>query len=138
MTALGNINILAIGAGAVASFIIGTIWYAVLFGKIWAKAHGFSEHKMQELKAFAPLAAGVTFVGYAVTAYILSLLFCYMNITDMRTAVFTGFLIWLGFPAMIGLMNTLYAGRSLVVYIIDVAYQLVYIVAIAALLIWLG
>ena len=81
-----------------------------------------------------PVAAGVSFVGYLVTAYILCLLFGYTHVADMQAALRLTFLVWLGFPAVIGLMNALYTGTSLVVYAIDVGYQLVYMLVTAVLL----
>ncbi len=131
-------NYLAVAAGAIAAFIIGTIWYALLFGKTWSAGHGFSEQKMKELQGTAPVAAGVSFISYLVTAYVLSIFFSRLGITELPAALKTAFLLWLGFPASIGLMNTLYAGRSLSVYVIDASYQLLYLLAMAALLVWLS
>lgn len=129
---------LAIAAGAVAAFVIGMLWYAVLFGKTWAQGQGFSEQKLKELQASAPVAGAVSFVGYLVTGYILCLLFQRLAVTELQGALQLTFLLWLGFPAMIGLMNSLYTGKPLVVYLIDVGYQLVYLLTMAALLIWLS
>ena len=128
------INYLAVGASAVAAFIVGFIWYGAIFAKLWSEGHGFTQEKATALQKSAPIAAGISFIGYLITAYILALLFHYMNISDMKTALWVTFLIWLGFPAMIGLMNSLYAGRSLVVYLIDVFYQLIYLLLTAVFL----
>lgn len=128
------VNYLAVCASAVAAFIIGFIWYGALFRKLWSEGHGFTQEQSAALQKSAPVAAAVSFIGYLVTAYILALLFNYMNIADMRTALWVTFLIWLGFPAMIGLMNSLYTGRSLVVYLIDVLYQLTYLLLTAVFL----
>jgi hypothetical protein len=131
-------NYIAIVAGAVAAFIIGMIWYTVLFGKMWSAGHGFSEQRMKEMQSSAPMAAGVSFFGYLVTGYVMSLLFTRLGITEMNDALYTAFLLWLAFPAVMILMNTMYSGHSMVVYLIDVLYQLVYVLAIAALLVWLS
>lgn len=131
-------NYLAIAAGAVTAFLIGTVWYMFLFGKQWSAAHGFSEQKVKQMQGSAPIAAGVSFVGYLLTAYVLFFLFKKMGITSMNDALSMGFILWLGFPAPIGLMNTLYAGRSLTVYLIDASYQLLYILAMSALLVTLS
>lgn len=127
-------NFLAIIASGIAAMGIGFLWYGQLFIKPWREGHKFSEAKSAALKQSMPVAAGVSFVGYLVTAYVLSLLFSYMNITDLSQALRVTFLIWLGFPAMVCLMNTLYSGGSLVVYAIDTAYVLVYMLATAVIL----
>ena len=135
MMNFANVRYLPILASGVAAFIIGMLWYGVIFSKLWVEGHGFSEAQQAEFKNTAPRAGAISFVGYLVTAYILSLLFCYMKISDMQTALRVTFLIWLGFPAMIELMNAQYTGRSFVVYLIDIGYQLAYLLATAALLV---
>ena len=131
-------NFLAIIAGAVSAFVIGIFWYAVLFRSIWSNAQGFSEQKMHHLQKSAPLTTVVSFVGYLITGYVLCVLFQRLGIVDMKTALSTVFLVWLGFPLPMGLMNSMYAGRSLVVLLIDVGYQLVYLLVMGAILVWLG
>jgi hypothetical protein len=38
---LGDLNWLAVLAAAVAYFVLGALWYAPIFGKVWAAAGGF-------------------------------------------------------------------------------------------------
>lgn len=43
-----DINYLAVAAAAVASFVIGGLWYSpVLFGKAWMQENGLSEEKIR-------------------------------------------------------------------------------------------
>ena len=126
-------NFLAILASGIVAMAIGFLWYGPLFLKPWRDGHKFSEAKSAALKKSMPIAAGVSFVGYLITAYVLSLLLAYMNVIDVSHALRVTFLIWLGFPAMVGLMNTLYTGGSLVVYAIDTTYQLAYMLATAVI-----
>lgn len=44
---MGNINLLAVGLGAVAFFAVGMVWYSVLFGKIWQRELGLSEEQLK-------------------------------------------------------------------------------------------
>jgi len=39
---MGNVNWLAVVAAAVSMFVIGGLWYSVLFEKVWMKANGFT------------------------------------------------------------------------------------------------
>ena len=43
-----QINYLAVGVAALATFFLGALWYSpLLFGKLWLKAHGAeSEHAL--------------------------------------------------------------------------------------------
>ena len=40
---MGEINWLAVVLGAVAFFLVGVIWYGMVFGKAWQKAAGLSD-----------------------------------------------------------------------------------------------
>ena len=37
---MGNVNLLAVVAGAAAFFVVGALWYTVLFGKAWRRETG--------------------------------------------------------------------------------------------------
>jgi len=47
-------------AGAAAFFVVGAIWYGVLFGKAWQKAAGLSDEVVQS--GSMPLIFGLTFL----------------------------------------------------------------------------
>ena len=131
------VNYIAILISAVVAFIIGALWYSpLLFGKVWAREHGYTDAQAKAMQASLPTAMIVSFITYLITAYVLSQLFKQLPIPDLATALKTGFFIWLGFPAAIGLMNAMYARKSLTVYAIDVAYQLAYILATSAIVFW--
>ena len=129
------INILAIVISALVAFGIGFVWYAVLFKTIWPAAHGFTPQKMAQLSNNSPAAMGVSFVGYLVTATVLSLIFAQFNINDIQTALGLTFSIWLGFPAVMSLMNAMYSGESLTVYAIDIVYELIYSLTTACIIV---
>jgi hypothetical protein len=40
---MGNLNLLAIFLGALAFFVVGALWYGVLFGKSWRKLVGITD-----------------------------------------------------------------------------------------------
>jgi hypothetical protein len=40
---LQHLNIWAILAAAVSAFLVGGLWYSVLFAKLWKKANGFAD-----------------------------------------------------------------------------------------------
>jgi len=130
------VNLAAVGLSAVAAFAIGMLWYMVLFGDLWRKELGITESKMKEMESSAPIAMGVSSIGYLVTATIMAILFGLLGVTEIPRALYIAFLIWLGFPAMISLMNSLYSGRSFTVYLIDIGYALAYLLAMAAILAW--
>lgn len=62
-------NWLAILASAVATFMIGWVWYGVLFKKPWMESTGMTEEKAQESNM--ALVMGVTFIFAAMAAMFL-------------------------------------------------------------------
>ena len=44
---MGEINWLAVVLGAVAFFLVGVIWYGMVFGKAWQKAAGLSDEQLK-------------------------------------------------------------------------------------------
>jgi hypothetical protein len=93
-----NFNIVAILLATVAQFIIGALWYSVLFGKVWGKIHGFdklskeTQEKMQ--KGIAPFYV-VQFIMTIVTTVVLYIFIVFLP-HDWNVYALAGFF-WLGF-----------------------------------------
>ena len=58
---MAEINWLAVLLGALAFFLVGAIWYGVLFSKAWQKAVGMSDEKIQS--GNMALIFGLTFLA---------------------------------------------------------------------------
>lgn len=63
---MGEINIWAVLLGALAFFLVGAIWYGVIFGKAWQKAAGLSDEQLQGSNM--PLIFALTYVAELVIA----------------------------------------------------------------------
>ncbi|MFM9995129.1 MAG: DUF1761 domain-containing protein [Phycisphaerales bacterium] len=133
---LESVNWLAVVVAAVATFFLGGLWYQALFGKLWVKLHGYSEEKVAQMRAAKPPAL---FFGGMVAAYFLLaiVLSVFINATATTTwsgGAMLGFLLWLG-PAMaMGFTAWLASDRVIGVFILDWAYQLVFLVMMGAIL----
>jgi hypothetical protein len=69
--AMGQINWLAVIAAAVSAFVLGGLWYSVLFGKAWMAASGVTEERAataNQAKVF-----GVAFVWSLLGAYVFAM-----------------------------------------------------------------
>ena len=65
-----QVNYLAVGAAALATILIGALWYSrLLFGKLWVKAHGYSEEKSQQMAGRGIM---VSLFCYVVMAFVLA------------------------------------------------------------------
>ena len=52
---LSHLNYLAIGAAGLGAFCIGAVWYTGLFGKAWARQHGYSPEQLAQMQAKRPM-----------------------------------------------------------------------------------
>ena len=124
MYALSDLNYLGILVTAVVIFVIGALWYTVLFGKMWLAAHAYTPAR----------AYGFSFVCYLVLAAVMNLLILRMGISEPIGGAKLGLVCWLGFVATIGLTANLYSNKRLTTYVIDAAYQLVFMVVAGVIL----
>ena len=136
MTILGvSINLLAVLVAAVATFVLGGLWYSpLLFGRVWVRAHGYTPEKMEAMRAGVGRSYAVSFLCYLVMATVMALL---IGATDTITAlggVRLGAVCWLGFAATIGLTANLFSDKPLATYLLDAGYQLVYLSVMGAIL----
>lgn len=84
-----KINYLAVLAAAVATFILGAIWY-LSFNSAWMELSGVTE---ADAEAAGGSAYIISFITYLLGAYALALLFKSMNVSTLQTGAMTGALI---------------------------------------------
>jgi hypothetical protein len=131
------LNYLAILVTAVVIFAIGALWYGLLFGRQWMAAHGYTAEQLEGMKQGMARTYFLSFLCYAVLAAVMDLLIVRMGIDTAIGGAKLGLVCWLGFVATIGLTANLYSTKTLATYLLDVTYQLVFMVAAGVILaIW--
>jgi hypothetical protein len=129
------VHALPVVVSALAVFAIGALWYSpVLFGKQWVAAHGFSEEKLQSMRASSGRAYAVAFLCYVVMAVAMAILIGRIGVTMVQGGVKLGALIGLGFAATISLTANVFSDKPLAAYLIDAGYQVVYLIVMGAIL----
>ncbi len=127
-----QINYLAVGVAAAATIFIGALWYSrLLFGKLWVKAHGYSEEKVKQMAGRGFI---VSLLCYVVMAFVLAVFVSYAGVSTVLQGAFLGFLVWIGFLATLGLTAHMFSEKPLSTYLIDAGYQLVYVVVMGVIL----
>lgn len=126
------LNYWAIIVAAVATMVIGYIWYMMpVFGRTWMQLIGKQE---ADLKKAAGPAMGFMVVLSLLTAYILAHFVVYANASTWMDGAITGFWAWLGFGfTTIASMN-IYAQRPWKLTFIDAGYRLVSLVVMGGIL----
>jgi hypothetical protein len=127
-----QVNYLAVGVAALATLLIGALWYSrLLFGKVWLEAHGYSEEKARQK---AGRGFVVSLFCYLVMAFVLAVLVSYADVSSVLQGAFLGFLVWIGFLATLGLTAHMFSEKPLSIYLVDAGYQLVYAVVMGSIL----
>jgi hypothetical protein len=127
-----HVNYLAVFVAALASYLIATVWYAVLFSGVWKKLTGISEMKPK------PVNIVLVFVGSLVMSFVLvhSIVFgnSYTNMSGVAGGLMGGFFSWLGFIAPVTLTNVLYEKRPWKLWLLDNSFWLVSLLVMGTIL----
>lgn len=127
-----HVNFLAVVVAAIASYAIATIWYAILFGKLWQKLTGITGMKP------APATIVLSLVGSFVMSLVLYHMIIFSNaffhIGGIHGGLFGGFHGWLGFVAPATLMTKLYEKKPWGLWLLDNAFWLVSLLVMGVIL----
>jgi uncharacterized protein DUF1761 len=138
---LHHLNWLAILASAVATMILGFLWYSpLLFAKPWTREMGYDindKAKMDEMRKGAGPAYAGSFVASLISAFTLALILHGLRAESLHFGFMASFHIWLGFVATVQFTGALFAKQSMKLFAINTGYQLVcYLVMGAILTAW--
>jgi hypothetical protein len=138
---LHSLNWLVVFVAAVATMIIGFLWYSpLLFAKAWVREMGYDindKAKMDEMRKSAGPAYAGSFVAGFISAFTLALILHGLRAEDLHFGLMAGFHIWLGFVATVQFTGALFAKQSMKLFAINTGYQLVcYLVMSAILTAW--
>lgn len=133
------INYWAVLVAAIASMVLGFLWYGPLFGKLWMK---LSDMKAEDMSAAKAKGMGksyfISFVGSLVMSYVLAhaLVFAsaYMKVSGVTVGLSTGFWNWLGFVAPITMGNVLWYGKSWKLWLLNNGYYLLSLLLMGVIL----
>jgi hypothetical protein len=132
---LPSVPILPVLAAAAAVFVVGALWYSPLvLGRQWVAAHGYTEEKIREMRASAGRAYLVSFVCYVVMAAAVSVLVARIGVTSLKGGLKLGLFLGVGFAATLGLTANMFSEKKLSTWMIDAAYQIVYMMVMGAIL----
>lgn len=119
---------------ALVSFAVGALWYGPVFGKQWMKMMGYTRESMKEMKMTPAKAMALGFASQIVFSFVLSFFVVITSAFDLLSAALLAGLIWLGFYVTPTLGGYLWENRSLKLTLFNMAYQLVGLLATAAVI----
>ncbi|MBO0748940.1 MAG: DUF1761 domain-containing protein [Porphyrobacter sp.] len=124
-----NIDWLAVVLGTVAFFVVGALWYGVLFGKVWQREVGLSNEQLKS-GANMPLIFGLCFLLEFIVVLTLGHMFAFLgSVPDhAKMMIAIGFGLAIMTPAT-GI-NYLYQRKSLKLFLIDAGHFVVGMAAV--------
>ena len=133
------ISTLAVFAAAIASFIVGAIWYGVL-GRPWMAALGWSDDQIKATRAVPVVPMLVSFVAELVMAFVLAGVIGHLGpgMTTVKNGLISGAFIWAGFGVTTLVVNNAYARRSVMLAVIDAGHWLAVLLVQGAVLCAIG
>lgn len=124
---MGDTSLVTILLAALAFFVVGALWYGVIFGKAWQKASGLSDDQVQSgnmVKIF-----GLTLLFEVLIATVLAHQFAMTGASDRAIMMISiGFALGVMVPA-IGI-NYLYQRKTAALFFIDAGH---FIIGMAAM-----
>ncbi len=110
-----NVNLLAVSVSAVASMVIGSIWYGPLFGKTFMSAMGmdqWSAEKKAQMKKSMAITYVWQFIASLVMFFILSRIMLKLGVMGIVGGLWVAFWVWLGFIVPVKLGDALWGGKK--------------------------
>lgn len=115
-----RINHLAVILAALAFFILGFLWYALLFGSTWAKLANYTPHM-----GFNPIVMIATFVLDLIMAYVIAIALGKSANTTAKDGLQFGLFMSLGLIAAFMLIGYLNTEKPFGLWLIDAGYGVV-------------
>ena len=134
MSIIVQVNYLAVLVCAIASMIIGSVWYSpMLLGRTWMEEVDKPEEELK--KEFNPLKTyGIAFISNLFIAFSLAQLMAHSNATTVAAGIRLAFLCWFGFIVAPMVINSLFEGKSIKLLLVDSGHHLIVILVFGIIL----
>ena len=125
-------NYLAVFVAAIAYFVLGALWYGVLFHKPWMALEQMTIEQARGVSHVIPYL--VSFLLELLVAYSLAQLCIWRNANTASRGASIGVLVWIGFVGPIALMTYMFEMRPRALYAINEFYPLAGLILMGAIL----
>jgi Protein of unknown function (DUF1761) len=125
-------NYAAVVVAAIAYWILGAVWYGVLFNKPWMALEHMTVEQAQSASPVIPYI--VSFLLELLIAYSLAQLCVWRNANTAGRGASVGVLMWIGFIGPISFMNYMFEMRPRTLFAINEFYPLAGLVLMGAII----
>ena len=132
-----HVNYLAILVSGVAIFVLGGLWYSVLFKKPWIALMGIPEEKMKEGSGAMPILFLMAFLCALLSAYILAIVINHFAPFSIMRGAMVGLFCWVGFAAPTSFATAIFSMTPKRLWFINSSYNLIsFVLAGIILSVW--
>ena len=119
-----KINYLAVIVAALVHFIIGGLWYSLIFANIFVDIVG--REQLEKMVADSHWSQYlIAFISSLVLVYVLAHFVQFTGSKSVGGGLQTAFWLWLGFVVTTQLSGVIFEQRKLGLYLLNIGYQLV-------------
>jgi surface polysaccharide O-acyltransferase-like enzyme len=125
-------NYAAVFIAAIAYWLLGAVWYGVLFSKPWMALENISIEQAKSINPVLPYV--ITFVLNLLIAYALAQICIWRNANTIGRGASVGVLLWIGFIGPITYTTYMYEMRPKELFAINQFYPLAGLVLMGAII----
>ena len=125
-------NYVAVFVAALVYWLLGAVWFAVLFGKSWLALEHITPEQASGMNPIAPYI--ISFILNLVIAFVLAQLCAWRNANTAARGAALGILIWIGFLGPVTYTTYMYEMRPKQLFAINEFYPLVGLCLMGAIL----
>ena len=126
-----GLNLLGLIAGAIFFFLLGFLWYGVLFMDDMMEAYGLTEHSHTNFSQ--GISMGLGFINVMIVTLGVGLVLKWLNVSKMVTAMKYGVILWFVFALTTSAYMWIYGSAPLNMLMIDGSYNLIGYAGVAAI-----
>ncbi|RKR03235.1 DUF1761 domain-containing protein [Maricaulis maris] len=134
MPRIFGLNIIATLVAGIAFWMVGALFYGVLFAELWLGLWGFTAADEPRMEAAAGLSMGLGFLLSIVFAGVLGFTLKALKADGMVSAIKWAIFLWAGFVITTMSYDILYALQPVMLLVLDGAHTLTGFVVMAVLL----
>jgi cation transport ATPase len=128
-------NYPAVAVAAIAYWLLGAVWFGVLFNQSWMQLEHIPPEQAAAMKgAAAAFPYIVSFVLNLIIAFVLAQLCAWRNATTAARGASLGVLLWVGIVGPVTYTTSMYELRPLNLFLINEGYVLVGLLVMGAIL----
>jgi hypothetical protein len=127
-----KINYAAVFVAAVAYWLLGALWYGVLFGARWMVLENVSMEQAKSMNPVLPYV--ISFILNLLIAYSLAQICIWRNANTIGRGASVGVLLWIGFIGPITYTTYMYEMRPKELFAINQFYPLAGLVLMGAII----